>query len=405
MSEACSGWNDRQRSTSSILDETLREGLQAPGAHDPEAHEKCEILSGLDAVGVEAASIGFPASSPRAQQDALTLLKHHNKQALRVVPLAAARTLEDDIAVVGEIVQRSGVAVEVYTFVGASAHRRAAEGWELGALGRRVEQAGDRCRREGLRWTLVTEDTSRTKARDLEFLFDTAWEAGASRLCLCDTAGYANPSGTRALIEWTQRWRSDRAAKLELDWHGHNDRGLALANALVARDMSVERVHTTVLGLGERAGNTPLEQLLLNDSLDGRNDGTLDGLVSLCHKVSSAFRLPISQAAPVCGSGVCQTSSGVHAAAITKALTRGDHQLADRVYSAVPAAWLGRTQEIVLGHLSGSANVRHWLDQRGIEPRAERIDGLLNAIKQERRALTDHEVWRILDSIDSDDSP
>ncbi|MEO0594441.1 MAG: hypothetical protein AAFZ38_12760, partial [Myxococcota bacterium] len=118
-----------------------------------------------------------------------------------------------------EIVQRSGVAVEVYTFVGASAHRRAAEGWELGALGRRVEQAGDRCRREGLRWTLVTEDTSRTKARDLEFLFDTAWEAGASRLCLCDTAGYANPSGTRALIEWTQRWRSDRAAKLELDWH------------------------------------------------------------------------------------------------------------------------------------------------------------------------------------------
>ncbi|MEM6274266.1 MAG: 2-isopropylmalate synthase [Myxococcota bacterium] len=405
MSEGFSGWNEKHRSTSAILDETLREGLQAPDAHDPEAHEKCEILSGVDSVGVEAASIGFPASSPRARQDALILLKHHREQALRVIPLAAARTLENDITIVADLVQRSGVAVEVYTFVGASGHRRAAEGWELGAVGQRIEQAGDRCRREGLRWTLVTEDTSRTEARDLEFLFDTAWEAGASRLCLCDTAGYAAPSGTRALIAWTQRWRSERAARLELDWHGHNDRGLALANALVARDMSVERVHATVLGLGERAGNTPLEQLLLNAALDGLDDGALDGLARLCHRVSSAFRLPISPSAPVSGSGVHRTSSGVHAAAITKALASGDHQLADRVYSAVPAAWLGRTQEIALGHLSGTANVRHWLNQRGLEPRPERIDGLLDAIKQERRTLSDHEIWRVLDRIDAGNDP
>jgi 2-isopropylmalate synthase len=129
----------------------------------------------------------------------------------------------------------------------------------------RIQVAAHAARAAGLVFCLVTEDTTRSTPDVLRVLFRAAVDAGAARLCLCDTVGCADPHGTTALVEFARRTLADAgASRVELDWHGHNDRGLALANALAAVRAGIDRVHGTALGVGERTGNTRIEHLLLS---------------------------------------------------------------------------------------------------------------------------------------------
>src|SRR5690606_38677212 len=108
----------------------------------------------------------------------------------------------------------------------------------------------------------VTEDTTRSSPETLRQLFLAAIEHGASRLCVCDTVGHATPDGVRALIAFTKEVIAESGADVKIDWHGHNDRGLALINALVALEAGADRIHGTAAGIGERVGNTPIDQVL-----------------------------------------------------------------------------------------------------------------------------------------------
>jgi carbon-monoxide dehydrogenase small subunit len=118
---------------------------------------------------------------------------------------------------------------------------------------------------------LVTEDTTRARPEVLEQLFKCALDGGAARLCLCDTVGHATPDGVARLVRFTKDLlvATGHAPRVGIDWHAHNDRGLALQTALWASEVGVDRVHGTALGIGERVGNVPLELLVLNLGLLG----------------------------------------------------------------------------------------------------------------------------------------
>jgi 2-isopropylmalate synthase len=247
-----------------VVDETLRDGLQSAGVRDPSLDEKVRLLHAMAEIGVDTVSVGLPAAGERAARDVAELARAIVASKLRLRPTAAARTTEGDVHAIAEASARAGTAIEVYAFVGASPIRHLVEGVDTPRLVSRIEVAARAARRAGLRFCLVTEDTTRSSPDVLRLLFRAAIDAGAARLCLCDTVGCADPHGTMALVTFARRALAEAgAAHIELDWHGHNDRGLALANALAALRAGIDGVHGTALGVGERTGNTRIEHLLL----------------------------------------------------------------------------------------------------------------------------------------------
>jgi 2-isopropylmalate synthase len=246
--------------------------------------------------------------------------------------------------------------------------------------------------RPGLSAAIVTEDTTRSHPDALRALFTTALDAGATRLCLCDTVGHATPLGVRRLVAFTRTFLAERKQKVALDWHGHADRGLALANALAA---GVDRVHGTALGVGERAGNTPLELFALNLALDGAWRAELTPLAEYCRRAAELLAVEIPANHPLVGEGAFRTATGVHAAAIRKAARQGAW-LSERVYGAVPSSLVGRAQEVCIGPLSGRANVEHWLSLHGLPAPAPLVQRLLRCARAADHVLEDAEVLEIV---------
>ena len=205
----------------------------------------------------------------------------------------------------------------------------------------------------------------------------------------------------RNLIQFTRSVIAGTGAKVGIDWHGHNDRGLALENALWALEFGADRVHGTALGIGERVGNAAMELLLLNLRLLGQlpPERDLTKLVEYCETVARAVGWDIPLNYPLVGRDAFRTATGVHAAAIIKAMQKGDAWLADRVYSGVPAGAFGRHQEIGIGFMSGASNVNYWLRQRGIEPSEALVSAILEAAKGTRHLLSDDEVFGVVASV------
>ena len=286
--------------------------------------------------------------------------------------------------------------IEVMAFLGASPIRLYTEGWDADLLEQRTRTAVRMTKEAGLPCTFVTEDTVRSRPELLARLFKAALDEGADGLALCDTCGHATPNGVFNLIRFTRDVMRSHGHTARIDWHGHNDRGHALVNALYAIEAGADRVHGTVLGMGERVGNTSLDQLLVNLKLLGVLDDDLSSLSELVHLASEACEVPIPVAYPVFGRDAFRTGTGVHAAAVVKAMKRGDDWLADRIYSGVPAGWFGLQQVIEVGHYSGMSNVHAWLISRGHAPSDEVAQIIFDHAKATNRVLEDDEIEALI---------
>jgi 2-isopropylmalate synthase len=297
---------------------------------------------------------------------------------------------------ISEAQQRSGVAIEAALFLGSSPIRQFVEGWDADFLVETTEKAVTLARDEGLEVMYVTEDTTRARPEVLRRVYTTAIESGARRICLADTVGHATPWGVRALVAFARQIVADSGEDVAIDWHGHRDRNLGVINSLAALSAGADRVHGCGLGIGERVGNTPMEMLLVNLKLLGWLDVDLHGLPAYCEAVSKATDTPVPNNCPAIGKDAFETSTGVHAAAVLKALNTGDTWLANRIYSGVPADELGREQEITVGPMSGKANAVAWLTKRGHDCDEETIDKILAAAKASNKVLVEDEILGIL---------
>ena len=377
-------------------DETLRDGLQSPSVTDPPAAVKVEILHLMENLGIETADVGLPGAGTRQREAVLALCREISSQRMHIRPNCAARTMMVDIRPIAEVSQLTGVPIEAALFIGSSPIRQYAEEWTLDQILRHTREAIHFAVREGLDVMYVTEDTVRSSPEHLRMLFAEAVEAGAKRLCLCDTCGAATPEAVWNLVSWVKTFLAEIGADLGIDWHGHRDRGLDLANTLAAIEAGASRVHGTALGIGERVGNTPMEQLLVNLNLLGIRHDDLSSLQRYVDSVSVAASVPVPVNAPVIGRDAFRTATGVHAAAIIKAQKKGDRWLTDFVYSGVPASLIGRNQEIEIGPMSGSSNVIFYLSQRGIVASPELIQAVLLAAKESNRVLQEPEILGIV---------
>ncbi len=389
------------RRVAMLDDETLRDGLQSPSVTDPPVEVKVEILHLMNGLGIETADVGLPGAGPRQREAVERLCREIGDQRLRVRANCAGRTVIADIQPMADLQQKTGVPIEACIFIGSSPIRQYAEEWGVDRVLRHTEEAVRFAVGEGLEVMYVTEDTVRSNPDDLRLLLTAAVRAGAKRVCLCDTVGAAVPQGVRNLVAWTHRLLAELgvADAVGIDWHGHRDRGLDVANTLAALEAGATRVHGTALGVGERVGNTPIEQLLVNLKLLGWRDDDLTTLPAYSAAVSRAVGVPIPANWPIVGRDAFRTATGVHAAAVIKAQRKGAGWLADRVYSGVPASWVGREQEIEIGHMSGSSNVLYYLRSRGLPTDQPVVDAVMALAKSAERLLSEREVLQVVQAV------
>lgn len=377
-------------------DETLRDGLQSPSVKSPPVERKLQILHLMEALGIDSADIGLPGAGPHVVITATRLAREIVDRRMNIRPNCAARTVIADIVPIIEISQKVGIAIEVACFIGSSPIRQYAEDWNLDRMLRLSEEAVSLAAKEGLPVMYVTEDTTRANPDHLRRLYTVALRAGAGRVCVCDTVGHATPNGVRNLIRFVCGLIDEVNPEVKVDWHGHQDRGLGVTNALWALEAGAHRVHACALGIGERVGNTPMDQLLVNLQLLGWIDRDLTRLNDYCAAVSEATGVRIPDNYPIVGRDAFRTGTGVHAAAIIKARKKGDDWLADRVYSGVPAAMVGRRQTIEVGPMSGLSNVQCWLEDHGLEPRPELVDAIFRRAKESDQVLSDEEIQAVV---------
>src|SRR5713101_3914589 len=377
-------------------DETLRDGLQSPSVCEPPVEKKIELLHLMDALGIDTADIGLPGAGGTHAASVELMAREIADKKMKIRPNCAARTHKNDIIPIAEISQRAGIAIEACTFIGSSPIRFFAEEWTLDKLLQLTEEAVTLAVSEGLPVMFVTEDTTRANPETLRALYTTAIHCGARAVCVCDTVGHATPDGAREVVKFVRGIIDEQGEKVRLDWHGHQDRGLGVINSIAAIEGGADQIHGSALGMGERVGNTPMDQLLVNLKLLGWIENDLMRLGEYCNKAAEACHWTIPLNYPVFGRDAFRTATGVHAAAVIKSYRKGDTELADLIYSGVPAGQFGLKQVIEIGPMSGKSNVTYWLESRDLEPSEERVTRIYERAKQASAVLSEEEVMGLV---------
>jgi 2-isopropylmalate synthase len=399
-------WNEQRRrgrvfpKPVELCDETLRDGIQSPSVVDPPIEVKKELIEFMDSIGVFTADIGLPGAGPRAVEDVKALATHIRDRKLKLVPNCAARTVVKDIEPIVRVRDEVGIEIAAYCFLGTSPVRLLAEDWDMSRLLKSADEAISFAVKNNLECAFVTEDTTRTPPKTLDTLFRHVISLGCRRLVLCDTVGHVTPDGVKNLINWTRNLIAATGEDVKIDWHGHNDRGLGVTNALYALEYGADRVHGTALGIGERVGNASIDQIIVNLKLMGAYPHDVTNLVPYCRLAAEATHVDVPVNYPLVGRDAFRTATGVHAAAVIKAAKKGDKfgdaALADVIYSGVPAGVFGREQEIEVGHMSGLSNVRYWLEKRRIPAGEELVQAIFAKAKASNRTLRDDEIFDLV---------
>jgi 2-isopropylmalate synthase len=350
----------------------------------------------MESLGINSLDLGLPGAGPRAVEHVTALAREIVAHKMKITAYCAARTHVNDIRPIAEIVQKTGLPIEVAAFLGTSPIRRYTEGWSGDFLLQTTEKAVQYAVSLGLEVMYVTEDTTRCDPETVKQLNSLAINCGAHALVLCDTAGHATPMGTVALVKFVlEQVVKPSGETIRVDWHGHCDRGLATANAMAALVAGADCVHATALGIGERVGNTQMDQMLVNLKLMGIApwDGQdLTKLKRYCEAVSAATGVPIPANYPVVGEDAFRTATGVHAAALIKAYKKKDVELANTVYSGVPSHYFGLEQIIDIGPMSGKSNVLFWLEHRGLPVNDEVVERIFKCAKSSDHTLSEGEI-------------
>ncbi|NJO63505.1 MAG: 2-isopropylmalate synthase [Richelia sp. RM2_1_2] len=388
-------WNkslDSNLKSVQICDETLRDGLEGGVNRIPSLEEKLDLLSLANDSGINDAMVGFPGQE-MAYKQALALCKGAEIRGLDIRFGLLGRMVEADIHAIDSIRQSSSHPVIAHLFIPCSPIRRYVECWEVDELERLTRFGVGLATKLGLPVNFSPEDTSRAEPEIVERLCQAAIEEGATEITVCDTVGYLTPTGTEQLVGHLRHFFNEKGFKVRLDFHGHNDRGLALVNSLAAVNAGVDCIQGTILGIGERAGNAPLDLIMINLQMQGLwNSQNLVVLKEYCMKVAQLCELNIPDKYPVFGTNSFLTQMGVHASAILKAELQQNKDIAACIYSGVDPSLVGLDYGIQVGPYSGRANVKFLLHRQGIEVADEIVDEILTKARAENRILANEEI-------------
>ncbi|MGE0491207.1 MAG: 2-isopropylmalate synthase [Vulcanimicrobiota bacterium] len=243
---------------------------------------------------------------------------------------------------------------------------------------------------------VVVEDGPRLAPEQLTRALAAAASQKAEGICLTDPDGLAQEHGVRNLLRFCQEGLEMLDFTTRLEWWGSNACGLAQSNGLVALLSGAGRLHTSFFGLGPGTGGPATELALTNLRLLGAIRQSLTNLKEVSQSLADGLGFSVPANYPVVGTDAFRTGTGVHAAAIVKAESKGDVELADAIYSGVPASLFGFEQIIEVGPMAGASNVVYWLKRHGHDATEAQVQAVLAAAKKSDRVLTQPEIENYL---------
>lgn len=373
-------WSDQGLSSiaaSIEIEEDIREALQAVGSALPSFAQRERLMAASERVGISYYLMGFPAASTREADTCVQLAAAAEAGSFSLKLVAMCRANEDDVTTAARVAHESGRMIFSDIFCGVSPARMAVEGWSIADVSAQFRGAISRALDCGLGVRISLEDASRAQPSDIELVIDMLSKYPIDTVTICDTAGALLPEEAHDLTRWLAVRINNQTTKI--GWHGHNDKGLALANALASARGGANVLSGSFLGIGERAGNVALEQILylLWEAGSRRHDLRFMGELCKLFCESAGYALPPTQ--PIVGSRAFDTSAGTHAAAIVKAKLINAEP--DAMFTGVNLQAVGQVQTIRLGRNSGHAAIRDFLiRQYGSAPECA-IEALLDACK------------------------
>ena len=364
-----------------VYDSTLRDGEQTPGVAFSQ-EQKITIAQMLDDAGVHEIEAGFPAVS----ENEIRTMKAISDLGLNAKILGLSRVIKGDI----DAAVDAGVDI-VLLFVGTSEiHRRYKMKKNREEILAMVVDSLDHCKARGVKAAVSAEDTTRTELDFLMEVYRTAEASGAARIGVTDTLGCATPEAISKIVSHARQ-----EVKIPVALHLHNDYGLALANAFAGVKAGATAVTTTVNGIGERAGNVPLEQFVVGMKyLYGKDIGIestkMKKLSDTVSQLSGLFK-PKNQ--PLVGTNVFAHESGIHVAAMLNC---------PLTYESIPPEAVGNERHIIMGKKTGLNYIKKRLDDMRIETSEEQATEICKRVKElgERQGrVSDREFTRIVREI------
>lgn len=380
-----------------IDDETWRDGMQGTqAAHHPSLEQKASYIKIAAELGyVDHLDIGFPASGPTHRKEMIDLINFSTGKKLHLTFSAAGRGAAiDDGKSILEVAQKTGIPLRADLFLDASSIRANVEGWNREEKLRQAMKNIAFLKKEGLFVMFVPERASVTWPAELLEACTMAAEEGVDRIAIADTTGVLTPYGTSKLLRTIFEEIGSKYPDIKFDFHEHNDLGMATANCIVAAMEGVDGLHATARGIGERAGNTKLEELLV--VLDIKGLRTIDGsrIQEFTKMAADILNVPIGSHEAIVGQRSTETASGVHASTYEK--VRKGENLPDIYFPFRPQDY-GLTPLVRVGPLSGLANVYAVCEKLGIKGvTEERALEILDAAKSEWRLLSEQDVKNIV---------
>jgi homocitrate synthase NifV len=361
-----------------INDTTLRDGEQAPYVAF-NTKEKLEIAKLLYAAGVDELEVGIPAMGTKEKDD----LKEILALQLPIQIMSWNRATKEDL----EASLECGVGAVDLSIPVSSTLIDVKFGGDYNKIFKNLEDVITMAKNEGLYICVGGEDASRSELSLLKDIMEFASELGADRFRYCDTVGILTPVKTYENISYLSK-----LDLLDIEMHMHNDFGMATANSIAGIEAGAKSVNTTVIGLGERAGNASYEQVLMslahqfNESRN-INSHTLQALVQT---VSNAANKPIGNSRPIVGRDIFAHESGIHVNGMIKSKS---------AYEAFTPEEVGLDRDFPIGKHSGSSTLLYHLAKAGIKPNINKVNNILPMVRDivtnRKQVLTQEELKEI----------
>jgi isopropylmalate/homocitrate/citramalate synthase len=342
--------------------------------------------------------IGFPGSGEHHKDQIVSLINFSVKRKHDVTFSTAGRGAAfNDISAIMEVGQRTGAPLRGDLFVDPSRSRADYEGWNRRE---KIDQTMENIKllkSEGFSVMFVPERSSVTPPEELIEACTMAADNGVDRIAIADTTGVLDPIGTQNLFREVFERVGKSFPGIQFDFHEHDDLGMGTANCIVAVTEGVDGLHATARGIGERAGNVKLEELLVVLDLKGLREIDGSHIREFANMAADILNFPIALHESIVGAKSMETASGIHASAYAKGKIGGapDHN----IYLPVPDPEKYGLESLVrIGPMSGLANVYWTLDRLGMKNVTdEKAQEILNSAKEGWKILSDKDVINIVD--------